>query len=52
MCSKHKNTVEDGWKEAHMPKTSSIRSNVSTENRLVTDRQRDRHRAIASIQLD
>ena len=30
----------DGWKEAHMPKTSSIRSAVSIELRLVTDTDR------------
>jgi len=46
------NTVYDGWKEASMPKTSSIRSAVSIEHRLVTDRQTDRqtdgHRAMAS----
>ena len=32
------NTVQDGWKEAHTPKASSIRSSVSIERRLVTDR--------------
>jgi len=46
------NTVYDGWKEASMPKTSSIRSAVSIEHRLVTDRQTDRQtdgdRAMAS----
>ena len=31
--------MQDGWKEAHMPKTSSIRSAVSIEHRLVTDRR-------------
>ena len=31
-----------------MPKTSPIHSTVSTEHRLVTDRQTDRHRAVAS----
>jgi len=30
------------WKEAPVPKTSSIRLAVSTELRLVTDRQTDR----------
>jgi len=30
------NTVKDGWKEAQVPKTSSIRSSVSIEHRLVT----------------
>ena len=34
------NTVQDRWKEAHMPKTSSIRSAVSIEHRLVTDRRK------------
>ena len=29
------NTVQDRLKEAHMPKTSSIRSSVSIEHRLV-----------------
>ena len=38
------NTVEDGWKEALVPKSSSIRSAISIEHRLVTDRQTDRHR--------
>ena len=33
------NTVEDGWKEAHMPKPSSIRSAVSIKHRLVTNRR-------------
>jgi len=33
------NTVLEGWKEAHMPKTSSIRSAVSIEHQLVTERQ-------------
>ena len=44
------NTVYDGWKEAHMPKTRSIRSAVSIEHRLVTDGQTDTdgHRPIAS----
>ena len=36
--------LEDGWKEAHKPKTSSIRLSVSIEHRLVTDR----HRPMAS----
>jgi len=31
------NTVQDGCKEARMPKTSSICSSVSIEHRLVTD---------------
>jgi len=31
------------WKEAHVPKTSSIRSSVLIKLRLVTDRQTDRH---------
>jgi len=35
------NTVSDGWKEAHVPKISSIRSAVSIEHRLVTDRRTD-----------
>ena len=34
------NTLYDRWKEAHMPKPSSIRSAVSTELQLVTDRHR------------
>jgi len=34
----------DGWKEAHMPKTTSIRSAVSIEHRLVIDG----HRPMAS----
>jgi len=34
-------TVQDGWKEAHMPKTSSIRLTVLVELRLVTDGQTD-----------
>ena len=34
-------TVYDGWKEAHMPKTSSIRSAVLVELRLVTDGRTD-----------
>ena len=45
------NTVWDGWKEAHMPKTSSIRSTVSIEHRLVSvDRRTDTdgHRLMAS----
>ena len=42
------NVVYDGWKEAHMPKSSSIRSTVSIEHRLVTDRQTDRQRPVAS----
>ena len=42
------NIVYDGWKEAHMPKSSSIRSTVSIEHRLVTDRQTDRQRPVAS----
>ena len=32
----------DRWKEARLPKTSSIRSAASIEHRLVTDRQTDR----------
>ena len=32
-------TLWDGWKEASMPKTSSIRPVVSTQYRLVTDGQ-------------
>jgi len=36
------------WKEAPVPKTSSIRLAVSTELQLVTDRQTDRHWATAS----
>ena len=35
------NTVHDGWKEAHMPKTSPIRSAVLVELRLVTDGRTD-----------
>jgi len=35
-----------------MPKTSQIRSAISTEHQLVTDRQTDRHRAIASTMLE
>ena len=35
------NTVYDKPKEASVPKTSSIRSAVSTKHRLVTDRQTD-----------
>jgi len=42
------NTVWDGWKEAHMPKTSSIRSTVSIEHRLVTDGQTQYRECIAS----
>ena len=42
------NIVYDGWKEAHTPKTSSIRSAVSIEHRLVTDTDRHGHRAMAS----
>ena len=38
------NTVQDGWKETHMSKTSSIRPAVSIEHRLVTDG----HRPMAS----
>ena len=38
------NTVYDGWMEAHMLKTSSIRSAILVELRLVTDR----HRPMAS----
>jgi len=34
--------VNDEWKEAPMTKTSSIRSAVSIERRLVTDRHTDR----------
>jgi len=30
------NTVQERWKEATMPKTSPIRSTVSTEHRLVS----------------
>jgi len=43
------NTGQDRWKEAHisLPKTSSIRSPISIEHRLVTT-QTDRHRAITS----
>jgi len=26
------NIAQDGWKEAHIPKTSSIRSAISTEH--------------------
>ena len=37
------NTVQDVWKEAHMPKTSSIYSAVSIEHQLVTDTDTDRH---------
>ena len=33
-------TVNDRWKEALLPKTSSISSAVSTEHRLVTDTYR------------
>jgi len=44
-------TVHDGWKEAHMPKTSSIRLTVLVELRLVTDGRTDRHRAMASTAL-
>ena len=42
------NIVYDGWKEAHVPKSSSIRSTVSIEHRVVTDRQTDRQRPVAS----
>jgi len=43
------NTVLNRWKKAHMPKTNSIRSTVSIENRLVTDRQtEDGRRPMAS----
>ena len=44
------NIVKDGWKEAHVPKNSSIRSAVSIEHRLVTDTDTDtdEHRLIAS----
>jgi len=35
------------WKEAPVPKPSSICSSISTEHRLVTDRQTDRHRLSA-----
>ena len=35
------NTVQDEWKEAPVPKTSSIRSSVLIELRPVTDRQTD-----------
>jgi len=38
------NTVQDGWKEAHMPKPAlSIRSAVLVELRLVTDGQTQGH---------
>jgi len=33
------NTVYDGWKEAHKLKPKSIRSAVSIEHRLVTERR-------------
>ena len=35
------NTVQDGWKEARVPKTSSIRTAVLVELRLVMDGQTD-----------
>ena len=35
------NTVKDRWKEAPVPKTSSIHSAVSKKHRLVTDGQTD-----------
>jgi len=34
-------TKKHWWKETHMPKASSIRSAVSIEHRLVTERQTD-----------
>jgi len=34
--------------DRNMPETSSIRTSVSIEHRLVTDRWTDRHRATAS----
>jgi len=42
------NRVYDRWKEAPTPKTSTIRSTVSIEHRLVTDTDTDGHRAIAT----
>ena len=42
------NTVLGMSKEAPVPKTSSIRSSVSIELRLVTDTDTDRHASIAS----
>ena len=38
----------DRSKEASMPTTTSMRPSVSTQYRLVTDRQTDRHEAIDS----
>ena len=35
------NTVQDRWKEAHVPKTSSIRSSVSIYLRLVAEKHRE-----------
>jgi len=46
-----KNAVYEWSKEAFMPKFRSIRPAVSIEHRLATDRQTDRHRAIASAAL-
>ena len=37
------NTMYGGWKEAQMSKTSSIRSSVSIEHRLVTDGRTQAH---------
>ena len=39
-------TVYDGWKEAHMPKTSSTRLAVSIEHQLVTDGQTQTERGL------
>ena len=44
-------TQWDRSKEAPKPKTSSIRLTLSREFRLVTDRQTDKHRAIASTRV-
>jgi len=41
----------DRWKEASVPKTSSIRPVVSIQYRLVTDRETDRHRTTACTAL-
>ena len=41
------NTVWDRWKEAPLPRTSSIRPVVSIQNRLVTEGRADRHTTVA-----
>jgi len=45
------NTEYDQPRAACVPRTSLIHSDVATERRLVTDRQTDRHRAVAPTAL-